>query len=147
MGNPGLVERVGAGNQEQRARVDGARGQSIQRRRGVGRLVRKHFKIRHGQAGVSEHGQRGHREAVCRRGVRRGSVRRHVRRYEQDAIEAERAAGGVGDIEVTDVNRVEGAAEQADPHQATVASRLRATSRHMASMSAGRPSPVTEEIG
>ena len=50
------------------------------------------------------------------------------------------------DVEVSDVDGIEGAAEQTQAHHSTAAA-TPATSCHIASTSASTPSPVTAEIG
>ena len=84
---------------------------------------------------------------------------RHAGRHEPDLVEGQRAARGLGDVEVSEVNRVEGAAEQAcapvarhgtgSPVSSSSSSgcAARAIARHSASSSAVTPSPVTAEMG
>ena len=72
---------------------------------------------------------------------------RNARRHHPDARQPERAPRSLSHVQMSLMNRIEGAAEQPQSLHAGAASAAPATSRHMASSSAGTPSPVTAEMG
>ena len=71
-------------------------------------------------------------------------------RHERHEVEGERLARVLGGAQVAQVNRVEGAAVEADPHarsRASIATRLCASSPSRRRLSATSPAPVTAETG
>ncbi len=74
-------------------------------------------------------------------------MRGQAGRHEPDRIEPEDLAGGLSDVQMSAVDRIEGAAEQTDVHGVGTCAAWLATSRQTASSRAGIPSPLTADTG
>ena len=121
-----LRERVGADHEEQLRRPIPALVELLQRAGRVRRRRRAQLEIRRAPAGSSGHRQRDHREAVEARRERLRPVRRDVRRDHETAGRGRaRVRAAAAEVEVTAVNRIEGAAEDADASTVHAALRRR----------------------
>src|SRR5436190_13627674 len=127
-------ERVGPDDEEQlRGRV-AAIVEFPQRGRCVGPSVIAQLDIGGAPAGPPRHRERDHREAVIARGAGLRPVRRDSRWHDEDLCQSEGLFGCLRRIEMTLVNRIERAAEDAD-----------ASSRHRCRVTGISPSGIARD--
>ena len=120
---------------------------------GFGRVrgtISAEFLVAGEQAVDAVHRERGHCESMERGGDGLdGAMRRDVGGDQQHRIEPQRVSDGARGVEVSAVNRIEGAAENADAFDHALddssVDGLALTAVHMASSSAGTPSPVAAD--
>ena len=144
-------KRIAAENEEKLRRPPAEVMQRPQRVLRVRAALAYELHVRDVAFGTVFDGQDGKREALIDACPRLEQAQRLiVRRNQHDLFERHRRARGVCCIEVTDVNGIERAAENAKPralHAAgTGTARTAAIWRHMASRSSSRPVPATAEI-
>src|SRR4029453_11564675 len=151
---------VGTKDEEQLTRTPPLRMKTAQRVDRVRPSLPNQLRIRHPVRRNVVYGERNHGKAMKGRCMRFGGPERGAMRgQEQHVIERQRRPRCAGRVEVTDMNGIERAAEDAESSRhrsrgtisvssdgGAAASRTAAIWRHAASRSASTPSPVTPEM-
>src|SRR5262249_3425685 len=147
-------ESVGADDEEQLGPPVAALGESLEGVDGVGDRLVPQFHVRRAPVLMLRNRQRNHRESLERRRHRLGAMRGRLRRDDIHPPEIQLRFRGMTDIEVADMDRIEGPPEDPDAavrhawtgtlYQAADW-REAASRRHIASSSPATPSPVAAE--
>src|SRR5262245_11589424 len=109
-----LDERIGANHEEQLLRRVAARMKLLERGRRKRSSTRSQLQIRCPPPRAFQHREGNHGETMEARRERLRAMRRHAGWNDEQPGEAERRFCRAGDVDVATMNRIEGAAEDAD---------------------------------